>query len=153
MACLAAGLWLVPTPASAQSAAQSVQAEVDPPCFDNFHRYVDCGNGTVTDTVTGLIWLKDAACLGKADWAQGTSLAAELGDGACRLRDGSSGTACLADGPSSFSGVEASEYWSLTTNDQHPNNAWVATLVGTLDGFVFPAVKTFVLPVWPVRRP
>ena len=32
------------------------------PCFDNFNRYVDCGNGTVTDTVTGLIWLQDAAC-------------------------------------------------------------------------------------------
>jgi hypothetical protein len=35
--------------------------EADPPCFDNLNRYVDCGNGTVTgtvtDTVTGLIWL------------------------------------------------------------------------------------------------
>ena len=25
--------------------------------------YVDCGNGTVTDNRTGLIWLKDAGCL------------------------------------------------------------------------------------------
>ena len=31
-----------------------------PPCFDLTHRYVDCANGTVTDTVTGLIWLKNA---------------------------------------------------------------------------------------------
>ena len=36
----------------------------DGPCFDNTNRYVDCGNGTVTDTVTGLIWLQDADCLG-----------------------------------------------------------------------------------------
>ncbi len=33
-----------------------------PPCFDDANRYVDCGNGTVTDTVTGLIWLKNANC-------------------------------------------------------------------------------------------
>ena len=36
----------------------------DGPCFDNTNRYVDCGNGTVTDTVTGLIWLKQSDCLG-----------------------------------------------------------------------------------------
>src|SRR5437773_9255267 len=28
-----------------------------PPCSDNSNRYVDCGNGTVTDSVTGLTWL------------------------------------------------------------------------------------------------
>ena len=33
-----------------------------PPCFDDANRYVDCENGTVTDTVTGLIWLKNAGC-------------------------------------------------------------------------------------------
>jgi len=32
--------------------------KADGPCFDNVNRYVDCGNGTLTDTVTGLIWLK-----------------------------------------------------------------------------------------------
>lgn len=37
--------------------------KADPPCFDNSNRYVDCGNGTVHDTVTGLLWLKDANCL------------------------------------------------------------------------------------------
>ena len=30
--------------------------------FDNANRLVDCGNGTVTDTATGLIWLKNANC-------------------------------------------------------------------------------------------
>ena len=36
------------------STATSVQA-ADPPCFDNANRYVNCGNGTVTDTATGLV--------------------------------------------------------------------------------------------------
>jgi hypothetical protein len=62
----------------------------DPPCFDNTNRYVDCGNGTVTDTVTGLIWLKDAACLGTADWAAANGAAAVLASGQCGLMDGSS---------------------------------------------------------------
>ena len=48
----------------------------DGPCFDNTNRYVDCGNGTVTDTVTGLIWLKQADCLGINDWAAANQAAA-----------------------------------------------------------------------------
>ena len=34
----------------------------DPPCFDLTNRYVNCGQGTVTDTLTGLIWLQNAFC-------------------------------------------------------------------------------------------
>ncbi len=45
------------------SAAYSLNdARPDPPCFDASNRFVDCLNGTVTDTVTGFIWLKDADC-------------------------------------------------------------------------------------------
>lgn len=62
----------------------------DPPCFDNVNRYVDCGNGTVTDTVTGLIWLKQADCFGTGDWAAANRTAAGLKDGDCGLTDGSS---------------------------------------------------------------
>jgi hypothetical protein len=65
------------------------------PCFDNINRYVDCGNGTVTDNVTGLIWLKQADCLGSADWASASQAAAALKSGDCSstanpLSDGSS---------------------------------------------------------------
>jgi hypothetical protein len=62
------------------------------PCFDNINRYVDCGNGTVTDTVTGLIWLKNAYCLGSLDWATANQTAAGLKTGDCggTLTDGSS---------------------------------------------------------------
>lgn len=61
----------------------------DPPCFDNENRYADCGNGTVTDSVTGLVWLQDANCLGNQDWATANQLAAELAEGQCGLTDGS----------------------------------------------------------------
>lgn len=60
------------------------------PCFDDTHRYVDCGNGTVTDMVTGLIWLKQADCLGAARYAAANQAAAGLKNGDCGLTDGSS---------------------------------------------------------------
>jgi hypothetical protein len=62
----------------------------DPPCFDNINRYVDCGNGTVHDTVTNLIWLKDANCFGQLDYAAANNAAAGLEDGECGFTDGSS---------------------------------------------------------------
>ena len=60
-----------------------------PPCFDNTNRYVNCANGTVTDTATGLIWLQDAGCLGPLTWAEANEAAAALKDGQCGLSDGS----------------------------------------------------------------
>ena len=62
----------------------------DPPCFDNTNRYVDCGNGAVHDTVTNLIWLKNANCFGTKNYAAANNAAAGLGDGDCGLTDGSS---------------------------------------------------------------
>jgi len=62
----------------------------DPPCWDNTNRYVDCGNGTVHDTVTNLIWLKNANCYGQFDYAAANNAAAGLEDGECGLTDGSS---------------------------------------------------------------
>jgi hypothetical protein len=62
----------------------------NPPCYDNDNRYVDCGNGTVTDTVTGLTWLKAADCLGYINWADANRAADALADGQCGLTDKSS---------------------------------------------------------------
>ena len=162
----------------------------DPPCFNNLDRYVDCGNGTVTDSVTGLIWLQDAACFGATDWASGSTLVAGLAHGQCGLADASqsgqwrlptidewqatiapavamgcsldgtgippaltnaAGTACIGVGSSMFYGVVTGGYWSMTANRQHPNNAWVASLAGTIHGFLYGGVKGRPLQVWPVR--
>lgn len=62
---------------------------VAPACWDNDNRYVDCGNGTVNDTMTGLLWLKDANCFGALDYASANVAAAGLADGACGLSDNS----------------------------------------------------------------
>jgi hypothetical protein len=70
-------------------AARSYRLNPDPPCFDNANRYVNCGNGTVTDTHTGLIWLQDAGCLGALNWADANQAAAALEIGQCELTDGS----------------------------------------------------------------
>ena len=61
----------------------------DLPCFNDVNRFVDCGNGTVTDTVTGLIWLKNADCFGVQDYAAANTAAAGLQTGACGLTDNS----------------------------------------------------------------
>ena len=69
------------------SALTSLNA--DPPCFNTTHRFVDCANGTVTDTVSGLIYLKNANCFGFQNWPTANQSAAGLADGACGLTDGS----------------------------------------------------------------
>ena len=89
----------------------------DPPCFDNANRYVDCGNGTVTDTMTGLIWLQNANCFSFQDWATANDSAANLADGQCDLLDGS----------------QAGD-WRLPTIEE-----WVATIAEAVnDGCTFP---------------
>jgi len=58
-------------------------------CWSNELRYVDCGNGTVTDQVTGLIWLKNSTCLTIADFATANQAAQGLKSGDCGLSDNS----------------------------------------------------------------
>ena len=60
------------------------------PCVDKSKRYNDCGNGTVTDTVTGVIWLKQWNCLPSANFEDAKKAVAGLKNGDCMLTDGSS---------------------------------------------------------------
>jgi len=57
-------------------------------------RFKDNGNGTVTDNLTGLIWLKNANCFGQVDWQSALNAANGLHDTgnpatSCGLSDGS----------------------------------------------------------------
>jgi hypothetical protein len=61
-------------------------------------RFTENGDGTVTDNLTGLIWLQHMNCLagyrdidepGEVTWAEALSFANNLADGACGLTDGS----------------------------------------------------------------
>ncbi len=46
-------------------------------------------NGTVSDLLTGLLWLKDAGCLPASDWAGALAGIQALAEGSCALSDGS----------------------------------------------------------------
>ncbi len=62
----------------------SIQAGVAP----TFERWIDNGNGTITDTVTGLIWLKQANCIDDT-WSSAIKSVNSLASGQCGLTDGS----------------------------------------------------------------
>lgn len=124
-------------------------------------RFTDNGDGTITDNLTGLTWLKDASCLGIQNWANALAAANALADGnlACGLADGSiagdwrlpnrSELASLLDLGTSitpvlpavnpFMNFVASFYWSSTTFASVTTLAWV---VNFGNGFVTSGSKT-----------
>ena len=89
-------------------------------------RFVYNGDGTVTDTSTGLVWLRDADCFGARTWADGTDAVAALRHGQCGLTDNSSAgdwrlpSAWCASGSScDFTGA-AGEFLSIFTPNCGP---------------------------------
>ena len=52
-------------------------------------RFRDNSNGTITDNLTGLVWLKNANCFGLRSWNQALSDANSLASSSCGLTDGS----------------------------------------------------------------
>jgi hypothetical protein len=52
-------------------------------------RFTDNADGTVTDHLTGLVWLKNAGCFTATDWSAALTAARQLASGACGLADGS----------------------------------------------------------------
>jgi hypothetical protein len=138
--------------------------------------FTDNGDGTVTDNLTGLIWLKNASCFGSRTWAQALSDCNALADGSCGLTDGSvagdwrlpnvkelqslihygvynpalpdtAGTGKWTEGDP-FSGVQSNYYWSATTSALYTGNAWYVYLH---NGGVFNSLKVYSFYVWPVR--
>jgi serine/threonine protein kinase len=65
-------------------------------------RYLDNGDGTVTDNRNGLIWLKNANCFGDLVWDEATEIVAKLTHGQCGLHDEST----------------AAGMWRLPTKDE-----------------------------------
>ena len=136
-------------------------------------RFTDNANGTVTDTLTGLVWLKNANCYGEQVWATAMISASTLANGACGLTDGSiSGQWRLPNrrelmslvelskySPAlpvghPFSGVQPYSYWSSTTSSSYSDDAWY---VDMLSGEVMISYKfikynySWSYFVWPVR--
>ena len=106
-------------------------------------RFTDNADGTVTDGLTGLVWLKNAGCFAPTDWAAALSAARLLASGACGLSDGSAAgqwrmpnvneLESMVDvsqaNPAITSGhpfahiALATAYWSSTTYTAGPANA------------------------------
>ena len=134
-------------------------------------RFTDNLDGTVTDNLTGLIWLHDPNCFGKRSWSNALSDANTLASDSdsCNpdLTDGSVagdwrlpnvkelqslidfGQYFPALPPGHpFSGVQSNYYWSSTTDADNPSDAWFVYLV---NGYVTNYDKGPFGYVWPVR--
>jgi hypothetical protein len=138
---------LDPAPAGSDGALQKGVAWPDP-------RFTDNGDGTVTDELTGLIWLQEANCFGLWNWNGALGAANALNSGECGLMDGSAEgdwrlpnrkellslidlgqfNPALPSGHP-FSGVKTKYYWSSSTSTLafSTSFAWVVDLY---DGFV-----------------
>lgn len=138
-------------------------------------RFADNNNGTVTDNLTGLIWLKNANCGEAMNWTNALNFANTLFDGSsihnsgdCELSDNSSAgdwrlpnfkeLQSLIDfsqhNPTLSSGhpflnLQTLYYWSSTTFMNNTSHAWY---VKFNDGNVSDNVKTSSNYVWPVRN-
>jgi len=140
-------------------------------------RFANNGNGTVTDKLSGLIWLKNANCTesvggisksnGYLTWASALTWSYSLVSGKCGLSDGSAAgdwrlpnrneLESLVDAsrvspalPVShpFNLVQSFGYWSSSTNAGYTADAWVVYMFsGNVDIYG----KSFSYYVWPVR--
>ncbi|MCA1743271.1 MAG: DUF1566 domain-containing protein [Desulfonatronovibrio sp.] len=118
-------------------------------------RFVDNGNGTVTDTQTGLMWTKDANPMGPMDWYNAMVRCGSFsisGIGGWRLPSKNELLA-LSDamqGGHPFTGFGQLPYyyWSSTTDANDADSAWS---VDMSYGDNWTANKTDTLYVWPVR--
>jgi hypothetical protein len=131
-------------------------------------RFTDNGDGTVTDNLTGLIWLKDANCFGPGTWSEALSGCNSLADPQCGLSDGSSvgdwrlpnvrelyslidfgnWTPALPTGHP-FDNVNSSSYWAATTFAYGAGG--VAWDISMGYGYVDVVSKSGSRYVWPVR--
>ena len=137
------------------------------PCSGGF---TNNGDGTVTDNLTGLIWLKNANCFGRRTWRNGLSDCNNLASGTCGLNDGSSAgdwrlpnfnelrslfdptlSAPYLPAGHPFTNVQSRLYWSSSGFPDVMHGTWV--WVVDLDrGFGFYDDGESPDPyVWPVR--
>jgi hypothetical protein len=115
-------------------------------------------NGTITDTGTGLVWLKNANCFNEVTWySANASLVPALQSGQCGLTDQSAAgqwrlptvaeLLARASNTSGFSNVQTC-YWSSQNGSL---SAYTAQGVNMSGGFAFVYGKGEILHVWPVR--
>jgi hypothetical protein len=130
-------------------------------------RFIDNADGTVTDNLTGLIWLKNGSCFA-TQWSSALSSANTLASGACGLTDGSTAgqwrlpnrkeLQSLLDRSTSspalptghpFTSAQTGGHWTASTNSTITSDAWVVEL---FDGSMYTFGKAVGINyVWPVK--
>lgn len=131
-------------------------------------RFTDNGNGSVTDNLTGLVWLKNANLFGDVSWSEAMKNAAGLSAGKSGLADGSEpgdwrmpnlnelqslldlsrdhGPSIPVDNP--FINLQCANYWTSSSVAIAPALGWYTALA------VGPPVfdlKGNIMRMWPVR--
>ena len=90
-------------------------------------RFTDNNDGTVTDNLTGLIWLQFTRCLGQVDWSNALNGANSLTSGMCGLIDNSQ--------PGDWRIPNARELLSIIDfNNRQPAIAMIHPFLGLEDG-------------------
>lgn len=130
-------------------------------------RFTDNLDGTVTDNLTGLIWLQDGTRFGDRSFANALAACNALADDGVALTDGSlagdwrlpnvwelgSLTDFNEKGPAlpvghPFTITNAGNYWTSTTTATNSNRAWI---MGMGIGRIQNSAKGQLNGVWPVR--
>jgi hypothetical protein len=134
------------------------------PCFS------DDADGTVTDRLTGLVWLKDAYCFGNRQWIAALSDASNLASGSCGLSDGSQANDWRLPNVREFLSLIDFGRTEPTLPPGHPflnvnlKYPWwtsttyrvyidAALTIPLLNGGISTTDKTYSQPVWAVRDP
>lgn len=135
--------------------------------WGSIYRFTDNQNGTVTDTLTGLIWLKDANCVGDQSIQNALLYSNSLASGSCGLTDGSGPgdwrlpnlneleslvdpSAGIVVGHPFAHLFDGSIYiWSSTTSNKNVTGNWI---LNANDGSLSFRTKTQALKVLPVRK-
>jgi hypothetical protein len=139
-------------------------------------RLTDHGDGTITDNLTGLMWLQNANCIetnypgvdpdGAVTWQNALAFVAGVNSGAyptCRagytdwrlpninelesLFDVGQGATAAWLNAAGFTGVEHYYYWSSTTSAADTNSAWVFEMWLDFSGAIDKSSPSYVLPV------
>ncbi len=141
------------------------------------NRLTDNGDGTVTDTLTGLMWLKDGSCLGEKNWGSSLIAISDLNNNP-KTHKCHDYTADYSDwrlpaideleslvkgiksieirswpdiatflNSKGFINISSSRYWSSTTGEDNTDGIWCVYMWFAQVGYYLKIDRYYVLPI------